>query len=230
MYAAPLSADTIVGKIVEHIVETVATHCDITAGSALYGETTIDIDACRTSEIDGGRRHNLEGSCAVNPYATPHHNRFDGRKGGVPIHYEGIIEYGIPAPCPEIDLLLHPTLKTEGEIVLDELGNIIAIYRRSEFDEHTDAIALAHFNILCLTASGVVEIDAIHIHPKTSLIAMFEAHLTDANTIRGAIVSPETIGARGDGAEEGVERQGVATKGQEVIAARGKRVVVGARR
>ena len=49
--------------------------------------------------------------------------------------------------------------------------------------EYPYTVAFSHLYIRCLTACGVVEIESIDINTKTSLVAMVEAHLTDAQAV-----------------------------------------------
>ena len=101
---SPLSADTVVGQVVEHVVQTVATQ-----NSVLGLYLAIDIEARLIMEIECSITQGQR-SRTVYTYATINDNRFLTLHDAVTTD-DGIVpRYSIPGKAPQRHPLLYATL------------------------------------------------------------------------------------------------------------------------
>lgn len=219
-YAAPLAADSVVGQIGEHMVETVATHKD-----AIGDEGSLDLDAALVVEEELGV---LDAKGHAGSYL---HGAVDdqrpGETEGAVAGEEGIAdELGIPGEAAKGHGLLHPTLELEHKVVADLLGHVAHVALGGELDEDADAVVTANLKVANDGAGGVVEIGAVDIDAEARLVAVAEVGLGDADAVVVVVIGPEGIGGRADGGEYGVEADGIDREGEERRGAGGERVVV----
>ena len=216
--ASPLTADAIVGQIVEHVIQAVATE-----QATLGIETPLNKQTGVAMEEQSGilqRQRSFRGNGDA---IAIKHQRLGRLDGGIALNDEiGQLD-GIPAVGAQIDTLLYPTLEREEQIVLDELGLCGMVLKRGNLDEHAQAVALANLEVLTY---GVEE-GAVDIDTETGLVALLQTCGADAQTIGGMVVNPEGIGDGGHGRKERVEQYGIARKGQAAAAVGRKRIVVG---
>ena len=154
--ARPLSAHAVVGQVVEHVVQTVASQQTVVshqtslnqyAGLAMEEELRIP-----------QRQRGILGDV----YAVTIDNqgllRLDGH---ILIYFQVIDLLGIPTVGAKVHLLLHPTLQGQQQVVLHQLRFDMMVLVGGYLHENQQAIALAHLEVLSYRVQeGTVQIDA----------------------------------------------------------------------
>ena len=94
----------------------------------------------------------------------------------------------------QTDFLFDTALVDEHQVVFQEHGLLLACLAGSQFHKDENAVISAYLYIGCLRTIGIVEIDAVDIHPIARLITTTKTDTfhTDARII--LIIHPEGIG------------------------------------
>ena len=218
--AAPLSADAVVGKIVEHVVEAVTPEQAVFCyefSFYLKTGTVVEIER-RVTYGQGGILGNTDAGTID-----------DHRDIGCDLHILLDLQVGefrsVPADSTQIDFLLCPTLQREQQVVLNQLGVFRAVLIGCNLYKHPDAVALAH---LYVGGHGIDKC-TIDVDAKSRLVAALQTYTADTQSVAGEIVNPERTSGRGNGSEQGVKAHRIDSKCQAVATVVAEGVVIIAR-
>ena len=183
--AFPLAADVVVGQIVEHAVQTVATKQRILGHHIAVGRDARAVVEIQRRIADGQRGVLFDLDAVAVDDDGP--RRLNHRI--LPDH-QTVQSDGIPAVRPQVDALLDTTLQRENKIVLHQLRLVGVVLAGGNLDEHQQTVALAHLEV---GAHGV-QIRAIDIHAVTALVAAFQSGGDDADAVARLVMHPESLG------------------------------------
>ena len=131
-------------------------------------------------EEQARRRPQGEHRSAIDGYSPIDDDGLDGAYDSVATDGEVSDCQCVPCPRPDRHFLLFAAFEQEEEAVVNGLWSVAARSEGGELDKDPDAVAFTHFKVACLTAVGVVEIDAIDIDPKAALVSSRQSYLPDA--------------------------------------------------
>ena len=94
-YTFPLTTYTVVGQIVEHVVDAVATENNVLLGCALSNESSVDVNACLVGKIESGACRNGERSGRVYTDASAYDDGLGAGNGGVALDMQTVQKGGI---------------------------------------------------------------------------------------------------------------------------------------
>ena len=157
----------------------------------------------------------LDGECGTTVYTQSaiDNHRLWGDNNRVVADNEMMTELGIPGVGSEVHLLFRTAFEQEHQVVLNELGLFTSVPFGGEFHEHADAVSLSHIKPRHLASRGIVEMGTVDVHSESGLIALFESHLLQPQSVVALVVDPEGSCTRGYTAEEGVHAHGIGREG-----------------
>ena len=228
--AFPLTAHAVVGQIVEHSVDAVASQDDVLIGIAQNVEPSENVDACVGVEIKRRACRNRQRGTFLDGDSAIYNNRCRTRRQHrIATDFHIAKQLRIPRIDIQIDLLDDTAFKRENQVVIDEIRLSGVVVRCCNLDENADAVLVSHFDIVGLIAHRSTEVSAIDIHAETRLIAAFQADVRTADSLARAVINPHIATRRRHIAEYRVERDRVGRKSQNSVRRRGENFVVGTR-
>ena len=182
--ASPLSTNTVVRQIVEHVVKAIATEYGV-----VRFQLSLHSDACTIVEIQGCIT-NSQRSAFLHMDTLIDNNRCLRLYGHIFGDGKRLPLLSIPTIGAQIDLLLYSTLKCKQQIVFYQLRFSIHILKSCNLNEYANAVTLSNLQI----GSYRIQECAINIDTKARLSTSFQTYRAQTNTVVRAIVNPERIG------------------------------------
>ena len=219
MDAIPLSTDTVIRQVVEHVVEPVATQHTV-----FRYQSSCHADTCSIMEIERGVTNGEHPTLFYRDAFAIDYHWTDGLDDGVVYYHEVVQCHCIPAIGTQVHALCDSTLKGKHQLVFYQLRVNSISLTRCYLYEDTQTVTLSHLQ----TSGHRVEEGTIDIGTESRLVATLQSNTVDTQSVASTVVNPEGIGGRWNSTEECIELQGIDTESQLRTGIGRKRVIIAA--